>query len=394
MELKMIKKIFFLFFFIFTLFSISTIADYQTLYSDNFDYCSNDYTTRSWYFSTSAGNWSEYPIYNSNLGSCAYGYNNTQTGSIGNYFSTRLVQNPSTSLYNGLIHLSFTIDASNSTLSHSSNRLLSVLASNSTSATSYNNGLIYFNIYDDNINITREYSSTNKLRLCGLNLIRPYTIDISWYIDTNLKTTSLYIYNRTSGEIILECENQNFYNMSYDGGETNINKFAFLSNNEAGRTYGIFLDDFKVEIANMTTTGALPSNSYCDLDTDCYTGYCLNSKCSPKTFDMICNAGYECLSGNCINSHCTKEDLLQSTDNFWISLGIVSVGSKLLIGLIIIVVITLIVAFTTANMIAIGVSSIASLFVVVYLGLFPIWIVVLIIIMCAVGFFAFFSGGK
>jgi len=45
-------------------------------------------------------------------------------------------------------------------------------------------------------------------------------------------------------------------------------------------------------------------------------------------------------------------------------------------------------------MIAITVSALASLFVVVYLGLFPIWIVVLIIIMAAVGFFAFFSGGK
>ena len=390
------NKIFFLLFLIIIIFSVSAFAEYSTFTSDNFDYCSNSFETRSWLFSSTIGNWTEYPKYSSNLGSCAYGSNYTALGASGSYNSVSLRQNPTAQNWlTGIIRISFTLETGNQTLTKTGgeqNNIVQIQLLNDTTQS-----LMALEFKHNSVNISRTYGTGgNIIHYCNLPLIRPYILDVQWKIDLNAHTTSLLIINTSSGEEIILCENIDFVNMTYQGIIAPITLFKIASNPETGRINELFLDDFVVEVSNFSTgiSTNLPAYSYCDVNTNCLTGYCLNNKCQYKTDDMICSSSSECLSGSCINTHCTNPDLVVKINSFWGDLGIVSLGSKLLIGLIIIIAVILIVAFSTANMIAISVSALASLFVVVYLGLFPIWIVILIIIMGAVGFFAFFSGGK
>jgi hypothetical protein len=391
------KPKFFIFPIIFLFFVSFCFASYTTIYSENFDFCGELYTTRAWLFGTSAGNWTDYPIYNSNLGSCAYGYNSTQPGTPGSFFSTTLSQETPTPLTSGIIKVSFLIETSNNTLTAITNRLISVVAQNKTSIVSETVGqpLLYLNFYEKNISIEREYTSTSKTFFCGLSIIRPYSLQITWLIDVSNYLTSLEIINSSNGETLINCIDQNFINLSYNGIAKDINKFSLYSQNEQGRTYGVFIDNFKVEIANSSITSNLPVGTYCDSDTVCLTGFCLRYKCSYKTETQECTSSSQCLSGSCLNFHCTKESLFQGIDQSKSELWGNDTATNNFIALLFIIFITVLVSVKSHFLVGVGTFIVLSIFFTVIGWLSPFLLIGgLILILGSIAMLMFFGSNN
>lgn len=85
------------------------------------------------------------------------------------------------------------------------------------------------------------------------------------------------------------------------------------------------------------------------------------------------------------------DDLAGKVLSYWDAAGIKSIQSKMIIGVLILIIIAVLTAITTGgNLLVTGVITIATLFALVFLGLFPVWVIVLIIMVCGVAFFTFF----
>jgi hypothetical protein len=342
------------------------------IFYNNFNYNTSFVTNGLSYFRTTGGVYDS-PIYSNNLSSNACGINVSDPGGAGG-FSQYIYSNLAYTITDGIFQSTFKVN-------FQTGSPVNVVFSN----TSFSSD--YFNIQFSAGSITT-FENTGEIdgmETCSFNTTTAYSYIIVFNYDVVTKKYN-FLVSYLNGTNVYSCINKVLSTTPFV-----FDKFIIRFDYVKLEPTEKFIDDFLIEYASSNYS-YLPVNSYCENDIDCLSGLCLNNKCQYKTATSACSNNYECLSNSCINSHCSTPDITAQLNNYWTGAGVVSTGSKLLIGfLIMLILIILIAVMTGANPIACSITGIASLFLVVYLGLFPIWIVVLIVVICAIGFFTFFA---
>ena len=109
------------------------------------------------------------------------------------------------------------------------------------------------------------------------------------------------------------------------------------------------------------------------------------------TIQQIIDNGID-LGTDLNNTIYNPDDLASKWNAFLTDSNILSLGSKMIIGMIILIFLIIAIAMATGgNVIAISVVAVAGLMTMAVLGLFPVWVIVLTIVVCAIAVFVFFS---
>jgi len=112
--------------------------------------------------------------------------------------------------------------------------------------------------------------------------------------------------------------------------------------------------------------------------------FSIKNKC---TAQELLDDGYE-INGTIVD----ETDLLNKFTSFIETMGAKSLGSKMVIGMLILIFLIIAIAMATGgNVIAISVVAVAGLMTMAVMGLFPVWVIVLTIVVCGIAVFVFFS---